>query len=219
MENNKKTTIQSFFSNTKLLQTNEEYDEDETVDSLKATTSKSVIDLTSENHDSSLHHDEDSNDSVSAATNSSCLEIINIPNKSNEEAKNASISDDSKKSVLDFFKRSSLCDEKNIDFAVNNENSEDYIECEKCRKKILIWDMPEHSDYHFALEISKLDNPVAANAASNATNIIKKANNSNKRVNSEQNDKITIATTNKKQKKNEQQESNSKKIENYFKKL
>ena len=74
--------------------------------------------------------------------------------------------------------------------------------------------MPEHTDYHFALELSKLDNTTATSRTSSDNPILKKPN-SNKRVNSEQTENTKI--TNKKQKKNEQP-SNLKKIENYFKK-
>lgn len=34
----------------------------------------------------------------------------------------------------------------------------DYVVCEKCSKKILCWEMPEHEDYHFAQMISKEEN-------------------------------------------------------------
>lgn len=30
---------------------------------------------------------------------------------------------------------------------------EDMISCEKCHKQILVWDVPEHMDYHFAQEL------------------------------------------------------------------
>ena len=31
----------------------------------------------------------------------------------------------------------------------------DYVMCEKCNKRILCWDMPEHEDFHFAQTISR----------------------------------------------------------------
>ena len=34
-------------------------------------------------------------------------------------------------------------------------DAEDYIQCDKCDKSIVVWEMPEHSDYHFALELQK----------------------------------------------------------------
>lgn len=33
--------------------------------------------------------------------------------------------------------------------------AEDFIECEKCRKLVSVWEMPEHTDYHFAMELQK----------------------------------------------------------------
>ena len=32
---------------------------------------------------------------------------------------------------------------------------EDYLPCEKCRKPIAVWDMPEHMDFHFAMDLQK----------------------------------------------------------------
>ncbi|KAM4835292.1 DNA polymerase eta isoform 1-T2 [Thomomys bottae] len=33
--------------------------------------------------------------------------------------------------------------------------AEDQIPCEKCGSSVLVWEMPEHMDYHFALELQK----------------------------------------------------------------
>ncbi|KAM6915833.1 DNA polymerase eta [Xenentodon cancila] len=32
---------------------------------------------------------------------------------------------------------------------------EDIISCESCGKEVLVWEMPEHNDYHFALDLQK----------------------------------------------------------------
>ncbi|WAR14665.1 POLH-like protein [Mya arenaria] len=32
---------------------------------------------------------------------------------------------------------------------------DDYVQCEKCSMKISVWEMPEHMDFHFALELQK----------------------------------------------------------------
>jgi hypothetical protein len=37
----------------------------------------------------------------------------------------------------------------------NNLDEVDYVSCEKCDKKILCWEMPEHEDFHYAQEIAK----------------------------------------------------------------
>ncbi|XP_041644587.1 DNA polymerase eta [Cheilinus undulatus] len=34
-----------------------------------------------------------------------------------------------------------------------NVATEDLITCERCGKEVLVWDMPEHNDYHFALDL------------------------------------------------------------------
>ena len=37
---------------------------------------------------------------------------------------------------------------------------EDYLPCERCRKPIAVWEMPEHMDFHFALDLQKDINTV-----------------------------------------------------------
>ena len=34
-----------------------------------------------------------------------------------------------------------------------NLSAEDYMDCPECGKILPVWDMPEHSDYHFALNL------------------------------------------------------------------
>ena len=46
---------------------------------------------------------------------------------------------------------------------------EDYLPCEKCRKPIAVWDMPEHMDFHFALDLQKDINTVPSQAMTNNT--------------------------------------------------
>lgn len=36
-----------------------------------------------------------------------------------------------------------------------NVASEDLLKCERCGKEVLVWEMPEHTDYHFALDLQK----------------------------------------------------------------
>lgn len=36
-----------------------------------------------------------------------------------------------------------------------NITSEDLIKCDQCGKEVLVWEMPEHTDYHFALDLQK----------------------------------------------------------------
>ncbi|XP_048061895.1 DNA polymerase eta isoform X1 [Megalobrama amblycephala] len=50
-------------------------------------------------------------------------------------------------------------------------SSEDLHVCERCGQKVLVWEMPEHTDYHFALDLQKSfsssvssDGPVPAGA-------------------------------------------------------
>lgn len=34
-------------------------------------------------------------------------------------------------------------------------SSEDFHTCERCGQKVVVWDVPEHTDYHFALDLQK----------------------------------------------------------------
>lgn len=36
-----------------------------------------------------------------------------------------------------------------------NVAEEDMLACERCGEKVLVWEMPEHNDYHFALDLQK----------------------------------------------------------------
>lgn len=45
--------------------------------------------------------------------------------------------------------------------------SEDLIKCERCGKEVLVWEMPEHTDYHFALDLQK--SLSASTASGNST--------------------------------------------------
>lgn len=101
--------------------------------------------------------------------------------------------------------------------------NEDYIECEKCKKKILVWDMPEHTDYHFALELAGMDKPnksesMMSNLSEAASTSSRAVGTSNKRSLNEAS-KNSETSTSKKMKKNNNNDAKSvKSIQNYFKK-
>lgn len=45
--------------------------------------------------------------------------------------------------------------------------SEDLLKCERCGKEVPVWDMPEHTDYHFALDLQKsLSSPTPSSSPS-----------------------------------------------------
>lgn len=46
---------------------------------------------------------------------------------------------------------------------------EDYLPCEKCRKPIAVWDMPEHMDFHFAMDLQKDINTVTPQVNNSST--------------------------------------------------
>jgi hypothetical protein len=90
-------------------------------------------------------------------------------------------------------------------------DDQDYIECEKCKKRILVWEMPEHSDYHFALDLYKHAAP-SREPIIKPTSILK----STKR---KETDKTESSAGSKKSKKNPSETVKSiKPLENYFKK-
>ncbi|XP_037553679.1 DNA polymerase eta [Nematolebias whitei] len=37
----------------------------------------------------------------------------------------------------------------------SHPQSDDFVSCERCGLEVLVWKMPEHSDYHFALDLQK----------------------------------------------------------------
>ncbi|CAG2219563.1 POLH [Mytilus edulis] len=58
--------------------------------------------------------------------------------------------EEKKRSSLDnFFQQ---CTQEKTD---NIKNQSDLTSCEKCGKEILVWELPEHMDFHFAQEIQK----------------------------------------------------------------
>ncbi|KAG7999613.1 DNA polymerase eta, partial [Nibea albiflora] len=52
-----------------------------------------------------------------------------------------------------------LRDEADIDPKLNDPPpsvaKEDLLTCERCGEEVLVWEMPEHNDYHFALDLQK----------------------------------------------------------------
>lgn len=50
---------------------------------------------------------------------------------------------------------------------------EDLLNCERCGKEVLVWEMPEHNDYHFALDLQSSFSPStsSANRASSSATI------------------------------------------------
>ncbi|GAB1611026.1 DNA polymerase eta-like [Argonauta hians] len=46
----------------------------------------------------------------------------------------------------------------------------DYVDCQDCGKKILVWNFPEHQDYHFAEELQRTVNKEMINSGGNTGN-------------------------------------------------
>ncbi|KAG2457932.1 DNA polymerase eta-like [Polypterus senegalus] len=76
------------------------------------------------------------------------------------------------------------CENKDKEAAVPNSIAvEDLVECEKCGKDILVWEMPEHADYHFAVELQSSFSPPSARPHSEqpqATNVPSRGKSKNK---------------------------------------
>ncbi|KAH3851909.1 hypothetical protein DPMN_094396 [Dreissena polymorpha] len=73
------------------------------------------------------------------------------------------------------------CDRLNVipvkEFQSGSENVvislEDYLECEKCHKMMTVWEMPEHMDFHFALQLQEdMNVPLTGNSV--ATTSVKR---------------------------------------------
>ena len=103
----------------------------------------------------------------------------------------------------------------------------DYVMCEKCKKRILCWDMPEHEDFHFAQTISRqISSTLGENSEQNmakkrpveeiSTNQdIKEKKLLNVKSNNSKKIKVELAQTSNSANSNK---SNVKPIDNYFKK-
>ncbi|XP_068577420.1 DNA polymerase eta [Cebidichthys violaceus] len=75
----------------------------------------------------------------------------------------------------------SLCeelkDELGIDPEINRHPSsaarEDLLNCERCGQEVLVWEMPEHNDYHFALDLqNSLSSSTGAASVSSSSSTV-----------------------------------------------
>ncbi|XP_074652840.1 DNA polymerase eta-like [Tubulanus polymorphus] len=62
-------------------------------------------------------------------------------------------------------------------------DSSDYMICKTCRKNVLIWNMPEHTDYHYAMEIQNQPTvrTTASATTSSSSTVKRKSNDSSSR--------------------------------------
>lgn len=113
---------------------------------------------------------------------------------------------------------------------IENLEETDYVQCEKCFKKILCWFMPEHEDFHYAQELSKKltgkedDNSSNNNSKKRSLSDdtpLKNASNQKTDSTDKNSKKTLIANTNNKSKKakTENTTKSIKSIDNYFTKL
>ncbi|CAF4149916.1 unnamed protein product [Rotaria magnacalcarata] len=59
-------------------------------------------------------------------------------------------------SIVSFFSR--YASNENIPNCSPEKSSEHYTTCSKCQKSILVWNMPEHEDFHYAHELQMEEN-------------------------------------------------------------
>ena len=102
----------------------------------------------------------------------------------------------------------------------------DYVKCEKCGKKILAWEFPEHEDFHYAQDLSKqicVSAPQACLPASNTADTNKKKRSLTEAAGKNSNDQNTsepvVGKRAPAKSKKIKIEINAKPINNYFKKL
>ena len=110
---------------------------------------------------------------------------------------------------------------------IENLESTDYVQCEKCLKKILVWYFPEHEDFHYAQEVSKqfsdtnsnTNRPVSSND-SDVNNKKRSLTETPTKGAAESNKKILNPNKGKKSKTDTNEiKPNIKSIDNYFKKI
>jgi len=105
---------------------------------------------------------------------------------------------------------------------IENLESTDYVQCEKCLKKILVWYFPEHEDFHYAQEISKQLSDSNKPSVTSDINTKKRSLTETPTKVAESSKKILLPNANKgKKSKSDTNEnkSNVKSIDNYFKKI
>ena len=112
---------------------------------------------------------------------------------------------------------------------IDNLEESDYLQCQKCLKKILCWFMPEHEDFHYAQELSKeltskedANNTVSSNKKRSLTETPLKNSSNQNDNNTDKNSKKTLinnANKSKKPKTENTKSNNIKSIDNYFTKL
>jgi hypothetical protein len=122
-------TIDTFFSNSKQPK-NPTFSSEIEIDSSKETASKADDESANDDNNNEIINHEDSDESFSAATNSSSSDIIS------SKCKNIEKTDKNLPQTVEFFKRT-VIDTSN-EFA-SNVDSGDYIQCDKCKKNILVW--------------------------------------------------------------------------------
>uniref|UniRef100_UPI0037E8FACC DNA polymerase eta n=1 Tax=Semicossyphus pulcher TaxID=241346 RepID=UPI0037E8FACC len=89
------------------------------------------------------------------------------------------VSDPKAKNISKFTSHQSTCeelkDEVEIDPAVNNHPpsvaSEDLLTCERCGEEVLVWEMPEHNDYHFALDLQNSLSSTISSTITSSSNV------------------------------------------------
>lgn len=216
--------IEKFFSNAqKKLESNSD------VVTIKPSTSKMALkDDINNNEEKVVNkeiYDDDDDDITATCDDNSIIESSNDDDSASSvvEVKVASTANtvNTAKAFNDENKSKSSIENYIGSTASNFCDDNDYIECEKCKKKILVWNMPEHSDYHFALELAQADRStnLKPTVVENTKNTIvnkKRANDDDGECKSEN----SVQTTSKKSKKVEQVQAKPvKTIQSYFKKV
>uniref|UniRef100_A0A8C2ZGJ7 DNA polymerase eta n=1 Tax=Cyclopterus lumpus TaxID=8103 RepID=A0A8C2ZGJ7_CYCLU len=82
----------------------------------------------------------------------------------------------------------SLCEELKDELAIEPEINrhpssvarEDLLNCERCGQEVLVWEMPEHNDYHFALDLqnslSSSTGPAPVSSSSSSSTVSSSSN-------------------------------------------
>lgn len=93
-----------------------------------------------------------------------------------EDSKNtvAAVSGSQAKQSSELTSHQSPCEETKDELGIDPESNqhspsvakEDLLKCERCGQDVLVWEMPEHSDYHFALD---LQNSLSSSTSSATT--------------------------------------------------
>ena len=109
------------------------------------------------------------NNSLNQHDNDDTKQNVTLKNQATYDITSGCVKLNSHEQVTTEAKQESFDDSSGCTNVVQNFAPEDYLPCEKCRKPIAVWEMPEHMDFHFAMDLQNDMNAVTSQVISSNT--------------------------------------------------